>query len=73
MKPCRMTSFLGPPESFQKMLEIAAIANLGAAWRMIYSIRHICDMVVLSSNSPWTCLMDHIFYDASVVWGLMRP
>jgi len=52
---------------------IAAIVNLGTAWRMIYSIRNICDTAVLSSNSPWTCPVDHIFYDASVIWGLIGP
>jgi hypothetical protein len=52
---------------------IATIVNLGTTWRMIYSIHNICDIVVLSSNSPWTCPVDHIFYDASVIWGLIGP
>ncbi|KAH9311294.1 hypothetical protein KI387_026329, partial [Taxus chinensis] len=52
---------------------IAAVVYLGTAWWMIYTIPNICDTTVLPSNSPWTCPMDHVFYDASVIWGLIGP
>ncbi|KAL0361315.1 UNVERIFIED_CONTAM: Oligopeptide transporter 4 [Sesamum radiatum] len=28
---------------------------------------------VTSSNSPWMCPSDRVFYDASVIWGLVGP
>lgn len=35
------------------------------------TIPDICDTT--SSNSPWTCPGDTVFYDASVIWGLIGP
>jgi OPT family oligopeptide transporter len=52
---------------------IAGFVYLGTAWWLIYSIPNICDRAVLSSDSPWTCPRDHVFYDASVIWGLIGP
>lgn len=37
------------------------------------TIPNICDRAVLSPSSPWTCPTDHVFYDASVLWGLIGP
>lgn len=39
---------------------------------MLGSIKHICH-VDPSSGSPWTCPNDHVFFDASVIWGLVGP
>ncbi|GAU51476.1 hypothetical protein TSUD_413650 [Trifolium subterraneum] len=33
----------------------------------------LCDTSKLPSDSPWTCPMDNVFYDASVIWGLVGP
>ncbi|KAI4381009.1 hypothetical protein MLD38_007128 [Melastoma candidum] len=52
---------------------ISAIAHLGTAWWLIETIPDICNREVLPSGSPWTCPGDHVFYDASVVWGLIGP
>ncbi|KAL4187975.1 hypothetical protein AMTRI_Chr09g21550 [Amborella trichopoda] len=52
---------------------IAAMVYLGTAWCLMNLIPNICDTSVLPSNSPWTCPMDHVFYDASVIWGLLGP
>eukprot|EP00253_Pinus_taeda_P001021 PITA_01021 len=46
---------------------------LGTAWWMMNDTPNICDTAVLSSNSPWTCPTDHVYYDASVIWGLIGP
>lgn len=46
---------------------------LGTAWWLMESIRNICDTALLPSDSPWTCPMDRVFYDASVIWGLIGP
>ncbi|KAJ4776593.1 oligopeptide transporter [Rhynchospora pubera] len=52
---------------------IAAIVYLGTSWWLMDSISNICNTEFLSSDSPWTCPADHVFYDASVIWGLIGP
>ncbi|KAK1309280.1 Oligopeptide transporter 7 [Acorus calamus] len=37
------------------------------------TIPNICNRALLPENSPWTCPSDHVFYDGSVVWGLIGP
>ena len=37
------------------------------------TIPNICDRELLPAGSPWTCPTDHVFYDASVIWGLIGP
>ena len=51
---------------------IAAIVNLGTAWWLLTSIPDICG-ADLPANSPWTCPGDTVFFDASVIWGLIGP
>lgn len=34
---------------------------------------YICDTDKLPINSPWTCPSDRVFFDASVIWGLVGP
>ncbi|KAH7659580.1 Oligopeptide transporter OPT protein [Dioscorea alata] len=52
---------------------ISAMVHLGTAWWLMDSIPNICDRAKLSPDNPWTCPGDHVFYDASVVWGLIGP
>ncbi|KAI3924581.1 hypothetical protein MKX01_038021 [Papaver californicum] len=52
---------------------IAALVYLGTAWWLMDTIPNICDTNLLPSDSPWTCPGDHVFYDASVIWGLIGP
>lgn len=52
---------------------ISAVAHLGTAWWLMDTVPNICDRAVLPSGSPWTCPGDHVFYDASVIWGLIGP
>nr|GME00325.1 oligopeptide transporter 4-like [Ipomoea batatas] len=51
---------------------IAGTVNLGVAWWLLHSVENICHQDKLS-NSPWTCPNDHVFFDASVIWGLVGP
>ncbi|CAN6233862.1 unnamed protein product [Urochloa humidicola] len=51
---------------------VAGTVNIGVAWWMLGSIENICH-VDPSSGSPWTCPYDHVFFDASVIWGLVGP
>ncbi|KAK9284619.1 hypothetical protein L1049_023795 [Liquidambar formosana] len=52
---------------------IAAFVHLGTAWWLMDTIPDICDRAMLPAGSPWTCPSDHVFYDASVIWGLIGP
>ncbi|KAJ8640515.1 hypothetical protein MRB53_017209 [Persea americana] len=52
---------------------IAGTINLGVAWWLLNSIENICRDDLLPPNSPWTCPGDRVFFDASVIWGLVGP
>lgn len=52
---------------------MSSLVYLSTAWWLIHSVPNICDRQLLPSNSPWTCPGDHVFYDASVIWGLIGP
>ncbi|KAL6956822.1 OPT superfamily [Sarracenia purpurea var. burkii] len=52
---------------------VSALVHLGTAWRLMETIPHICNRALLPPGSPWTCPGDHVFYDASVIWGLIGP
>ncbi|GLU17567.1 hypothetical protein SLE2022_339280 [Rubroshorea leprosula] len=50
---------------------IAGFVYLGTAWWLLETISDICETT--ASNSVWTCPSDTVFYDASVIWGLIGP
>ncbi|KAH7283220.1 hypothetical protein KP509_35G066400 [Ceratopteris richardii] len=52
---------------------IAGTINMGVAWWMLGSIENICNTDRLPKDSPWTCPGDAVFFDASVIWGLVGP
>ncbi|XP_020225423.1 oligopeptide transporter 6 isoform X2 [Cajanus cajan] len=43
------------------------------AWWLMRTIPNLCDTSILPPDSPWTCPMDNVFFDASVIWGLLGP
>ncbi|KAE8651403.1 hypothetical protein Csa_002685 [Cucumis sativus] len=51
---------------------IAGTINVSVAWWLLSSVDQICHQSP-SSNSPWTCPGDRVFFDASVIWGLVGP
>ncbi|KAG8369169.1 hypothetical protein BUALT_Bualt15G0123300 [Buddleja alternifolia] len=51
---------------------IAGTVNMSVAWWLLHSIDGICHPEKFS-NSPWTCPSDRVFFDASVIWGLVSP
>lgn len=51
---------------------IAGTVNLSVAWWLLHSVDNICHQDK-QSNSPWTCPSDRVFFDASVIWGLVGP
>ncbi|PIN22470.1 Sexual differentiation process protein ISP4 [Handroanthus impetiginosus] len=48
---------------------ITSTVNMIVAWWLLH-LDGMCNPDKLS-NSPWTCPVDHIFFDASVIWGLI--
>ncbi|KAJ1376044.1 Tetrapeptide transporter, OPT1/isp4 [Sesbania bispinosa] len=48
---------------------IAGFVYLGTAWWLMETIPDICK----DTSSVWTCPSDTVFYDASVIWGLIGP
>ncbi|KAF3671372.1 Oligopeptide transporter 3 [Capsicum annuum] len=52
---------------------LAGTINMAVAWWLLNSIEHICQPDLLPPNSPWTCQSDRVFFDASVIWGLVGP
>ncbi|CAK9156999.1 unnamed protein product [Ilex paraguariensis] len=52
---------------------ISAFAHLGTAWWLMDTVPDICNTSLLPPESPWTCPKDKVFYDASIIWGLIGP
>ncbi|KAL9415442.1 hypothetical protein AB3S75_043684 [Citrus x aurantiifolia] len=52
---------------------LAGTINLAVAWWLLNSIENICQDELLPADSPWTCPGDRVFFDASVIWGLVGP
>ncbi|KAL9334578.1 hypothetical protein Peur_071759 [Populus x canadensis] len=48
---------------------VAVLVYLGTAWWMMEAIPNLCSQ----DNGPWKCPMDRVFFDASVIWGLVGP
>ncbi|XP_059287467.1 oligopeptide transporter 2-like [Lycium ferocissimum] len=52
---------------------IAGTINMSVAWWLLTNIDNICQDQLLPVNSPWTCPGNRVFFDASVIWGLVGP
>lgn len=52
---------------------VALTMNTVVAWWLLTTVPHICEKDQLPEGSPWTCPSDHVFFDASVIWGLVGP
>ncbi|XP_052164628.1 oligopeptide transporter 4-like [Oryza glaberrima] len=52
---------------------VASTVNLVVAYWLLGSIPNICQDALLPADSPWTCPNDRVFFDASVIWGLVGP
>ncbi|EOY29015.1 PREDICTED: oligopeptide transporter 1 [Theobroma cacao] len=52
---------------------IASSVYFGTAWWLLTTVKHICDPSNLPEGSPWTCPGDDIFYNASIIWGVVGP
>ncbi|XP_052196963.1 oligopeptide transporter 7-like isoform X2 [Diospyros lotus] len=52
---------------------LSVLAHLVTSWWLMGTIPDLCNRDLLPPGSPWTCPSDHVFYDASVIWGLIGP
>ncbi|CAN6678868.1 unnamed protein product [Malus baccata var. baccata] len=52
---------------------VAGTVNIGTAWWLLTTVKYICNTESLPDTSPWTCPGDTVFFNASVIWGLVGP
>ncbi|PIN02640.1 Sexual differentiation process protein ISP4 [Handroanthus impetiginosus] len=52
---------------------ISVIVYAPTACWLMGSIDNLCDTALLPQDSPWTCPTDRVFYNASIIWGLVGP
>ncbi|XP_022848367.1 oligopeptide transporter 1-like [Olea europaea var. sylvestris] len=52
---------------------VSSSVYFGTAWWLLTTVKHICDPALLPEGSPWTCPGDDVFYNASIIWGVIGP
>ncbi|AET00810.2 putative oligopeptide transporter, OPT superfamily [Medicago truncatula] len=52
---------------------VASSVYFSTAWWLLTTIPNICDASMLPEGSPWTCPGDDVFYNASIIWGVVGP
>ncbi|XP_050248507.1 oligopeptide transporter 1-like [Quercus robur] len=52
---------------------VSSTAYFCTAWWLLESIDNICNPDLLPEGSPWTCPGDDVFYNASIIWGVIGP
>ncbi|XP_068641580.1 oligopeptide transporter 1-like [Aristolochia californica] len=52
---------------------IASSTYFGTAWWLLTTVDNICHPSLLPEGSPWTCPGDDVFYNASIIWGVVGP
>ena len=40
-------------------------------WWLLITVEHICDEALLPEGSPWPCPGDNVYYNASIIWGVV--
>ncbi|KAF8082171.1 hypothetical protein N665_0845s0029 [Sinapis alba] len=53
--------------------KVSATVCFGTTWWLLSSVDNICAPEKLPRGSPWTCPGDQVFYDASIIWGIIGP
>ncbi|KAL5735613.1 hypothetical protein ACOSQ2_030401 [Xanthoceras sorbifolium] len=66
-----------PPKSMFMVQLVGTVAAstvyFCTSWWLLTSIENICDTSLLPEGSPWTCPSDDVFYNASIIWGVVGP
>ncbi|CAA0814028.1 Oligopeptide transporter 1 [Striga hermonthica] len=52
---------------------VASTVCFSTAWWLLSSVDNICNTALLKDGSPWTCPGDEVFYNASIIWGVIGP
>ncbi|CAL5408133.1 unnamed protein product [Camellia sinensis] len=52
---------------------VASSVYFGTSWWLLSTVENMCDPTKLPSGSPWTCPGDDVFYNASIIWGVVGP
>ncbi|XP_022156842.1 oligopeptide transporter 1-like [Momordica charantia] len=52
---------------------VASSVYFSTAWWLLTTVPNICDTTLLPEGSPWTCPGDDVFYNASIIWGVIGP
>lgn len=52
---------------------IASSVYLGTAWYLLTTVDGICDPPNVKKGIPWTCPNDNVFYNPSIIWGVVGP
>ncbi|XP_075487952.1 oligopeptide transporter 1-like [Primulina tabacum] len=52
---------------------VASCVCFSTSWWLLESVQHICQPSLLPDGSPWTCPGDDVFYNASIIWGVIGP
>ncbi|KAK8648707.1 hypothetical protein V6N13_129452 [Hibiscus sabdariffa] len=51
----------------------ASACYFATAWYLLSTVENICDPALLPAGSPWSCPSDDVFYNASIIWGVVGP
>ncbi|RIA05615.1 hypothetical protein BRARA_K00133 [Brassica rapa] len=66
-----------PPRSMFLVQLVATMVSttvcFGTTWWLLSSVDNICVQEKLPTGSPWTCPGDQVFYNASIIWGIIGP
>ncbi|XP_056159929.1 oligopeptide transporter 5-like isoform X3 [Syzygium oleosum] len=52
---------------------VASSVYFGTAWWLLTSMDHLCHPSKLPVGSQWTCPGYNVFYNASIIWGVVGP
>ncbi|KAI3456596.1 hypothetical protein Pfo_013259 [Paulownia fortunei] len=52
---------------------VTSLVYFGTSWWLLTTVENICNPSKLPAGSPWTCPLDDVFYNASIIWGVVGP
>ncbi|XP_021855683.1 oligopeptide transporter 1-like [Spinacia oleracea] len=52
---------------------VASLVYFGTTWWLLSTVENMCDASLLPEGSPWTCPDEEVFYNASIIWGVIGP
>ncbi|KAJ8755034.1 hypothetical protein K2173_015546 [Erythroxylum novogranatense] len=66
-----------PPKSMFIVQLVGTVVSsttcFSTAWFLLTSVKNICRPELLPEGSPWACPGDDVFYNASIIWGVIGP